>query len=810
MHTFVRDVQHSLRILGKNLSFTAVAVITLAFGIGASVANFAVVRGVLLRPLPYRDPSRLVALYDANPERDANLSAFSPQDFDDFKRQQTPFDSVGGYWYSAGSSGRTLTGRGEPAFLEIAFAGDGFFETLGVAAAVGRSFHSEENVAGKDSVAILSDQLWRSQFHADPAVVGEKILVDGSPTIVVGVMPASFAFPARQVALWMPLSKITDDAIPHLRSLRWIAAVARLKPDVTPQQASVASSLVLQRLEQQYPDSNTGWNRAVAVDLHQDQVGDVQPALLALLTAGLFVLLMASVNLANLLLARGTVRQREFAIRSALGGSGWQLRRQVLTENLVLACVGGAGAMFLVPTLTSLLLKFSAGSIPNSNAVQIDAAVIAFAFGLTLLTGILIGVIPAIRLGSSRVADSLKAVSSSVVSDSKQGGRNALVVTEIALACAMLICSGLVLKSLWKLVRTDPGFDPSHVLTAQLSLPLYKLDDMPKQEAYRGELLRRVAEVPGVVAVGGGKTMPLYGGGEPYGFSVQEPGRGVVTVSPTAGTYIVTAGYFQALRIPLVAGRFFDEKDFADHRGVLVVNQQLARHFWPGENAVGKFLHMGKSATVKLEVVGIVGDVHNQGLTQESGTAVYFPASLAPRQKLNLFIRTEGDPVMVAGSVRRAIQDYEPDQPVTDIAPLRQVLQETIAQPRFLSGVLGAFGGTALLLAAVGIFGVISYNVRQRTREIGVRMALGADRGDVLLMILRQAAVLIGIGLAAGFVIAIASGRLMTQILFGVSPLDPTTLCAASLLLAAVAAGAALLPARRAARVEPMVALRYE
>lgn len=811
MQSLLRDIHHSFRVLAKNRSFTAVAVITLAFGIGASVAIFAVVRGVLLRPLPYRDPSRLVALYDANPERDANLSAFSPQDFGDFKRQQTSFDSLGGYLYTAGSSGRTLTGQGQPAFLEIAFAGDGFFETLGIPPVLGRSFHSDENIAGKDSVAILSDQLWRSHFHADPAVVGQKILVDGDPTIVVGVMPASFAFPARQVALWMPLSKITDDHIPHLRGLRWIAAVARLKPGITPQQASVASSVVLRRLEQQYPDSNTGWNRALAVDLHQDQVGDVKPALLALLTAGLLVLLMASVNLANLLLARGTVRQREFAIRSALGGNRWQLRRQVLTENIVLAFLGGVGAMLLAPSLAAMLLRFSAGSIPRADAVQIDTGVIAFAAGLTLLTGVLIGAIPALRLGSARVADSLKAIGTSVIGDARrQRGRDVLVVSEIALACAMLVASGLVLKSLWNLVVTDPGFDPNHVLTVQLSLPLYKLSDMPKQEAYRAELLRRVAEVPGVIAAGGGKTMPLHGGGEPYGFSVQESGRGVVPVAPTAGTYIVTPGYFQALKIPLVAGRFFTEKDFADHRGYVIINQQLARKFWPGQDAVGKFLHFGNSSTQKLEVLGVVGNVLNQGLTQESGTAVYMPESLAPRQKLNVFVRTEGDPLAVAGSIRRAIQDFEPDQPVNDIAPLHQVLQETIAQPRFLSGVLGAFGATALVLAAVGIFGVISYNVRQRTREIGVRMALGADRGDVLLLVLRQAALLIVIGLGAGLALATSSGRFMSSILFGVSPFDPLTLSAAVILLALVAALSALIPARRAAHIEPMVALRYE
>jgi putative ABC transport system permease protein len=331
-------------------------------------------------------------------------------------------------------------------------------------------------------------------------------------------------------------------------------------------------------------------------------------------------------------------------------------------------------------------------------------------------------------------------------------------------------------------------------------------------EAYRDELLRRVAAVPGVVAAGGGKTMPLFGGGEPYQFSIQDSGRGMVDVTPTSGTYIVTTGYFQALKIPLVSGRTFSQKDFADHSPVVIVNQQLARQFWPGEDPVGKVLHLGQSAKEKdkLEVIGVVGDVHNEGLSQESGTAVYFPESRAPRQKMNLFVRTNGDPLSTAAAIRRAIHDFEPDQAINDIAPLQQVLHDTVAQPRFLSAVLGAFGATALLLASVGIFGVISYNVRQRTREIGVRMALGADQRNVLLMILNRAVLLIAIGLGVGLVLATLSGRLLAGVLYGVGPSDPLALIAAVGILALVAIFAALMPALRATQVDPVVALRYE
>jgi putative ABC transport system permease protein len=407
--------------------------------------------------------------------------------------------------------------------------------------------------------------------------------------------------------------------------------------------------------------------------------------------------------------------------------------------------------------------------------------------------------------------DALKAASTSVAGDSRrQSSRDALVMAEIALACTLLVASGLVLRSLWKLLSTDPGFDSTHVLTVQLSLPEYKYRPTAKMEAYRDELLRRVAAAPGVVAVGGSKTMPLFGGGEPYQFSIQDEHRDMVNVTPTAGTYIVTTGYFQALKIPVISGRTFDDQDFADHSAVVIVNQQLARKFWPGEDSVGKFLHLGKSPKDKLEVIGVVGDVRNEGLSQESGTAIYIPESRAPRQQLNLFVRTKGDPLTTAAAIRHIINDFEPDQAINDMATLEQVMHETVSQPRFLSAVLTAFGSTALLLASLGVFGVISYNVRQRTREIGVRMALGADRHDVLLMIMRRAAWRIAIGLAGGLILALLSGRFLSGILYGVSPSDPLALLAAVALLALVALLAAVIPARRATHVDPVVALRYE
>ena len=816
METLLYDFRYAVRMLRRSPGFAAVAVAALALGIGANISLFTVVRGVLLRPLPYHDPGRLVQVFTADPARPAQQGPFSPQDLDDFRRQQDAFASVGAYWYSAAASGKTLTGEGEPLHLETAFADSAFFSTLEVAPALGRAFLPQEDLHGNDAVAVLSDHLWRKQFGADPAIIGKSISLDGVPTIVAGVMPPSFTYPSRRADLWLPLAQITDKEIPHLRGLRWMDVIARLRPGVTPQQASGAASLVMQRLAQQYPKTNRNSGAAAVLGLRQSIVGDVRPILLALFAAVALVLLMACANLANLLLARGASRTREFAIRAALGADRVRLRRQAMTESLVLALLGG-GAAFLVATwITSALLALSADSIPRPGEIHLDFAVVAFGVALSIATGLLIGAIPAMRVAAACMWDSLKAIGTATTADVQhQRGRDVLIVAEVALACVLLAASALVLKSLYKLLNTDPGFDASHVLTVELALPLYRFTDPKTQRwPYVDELLRRVTAVPGVTVVGGSKTLPLYGGGEPYDFSLTDWRGQVQHIVPTAGAFIVTQGYFEALKIPVLAGRVFTESDLENQKLVAVINRSLAQTYWPGENAVGKFLDFGNPGLpdkkAMVEVIGVVGDVRNDGLNKPAGTALYVPTSMAGRAKMDLFVRTPGDPLSVAGAVRQAIHDYAPDQAITNISPLQQAMQETVAQPRFFTTVLSAFGAVALLLAALGIFGVISYNVRQRTREIGIRMALGASRGDVLAMVLAKAAALLGIGVAIGMAGALGSGRLLSGLLFGVGAADPQALLSSVAVLAAVALSAALLPALRATRVDPMVALRYE
>jgi len=807
--TLLQDVRFGLRMLAKNPGFTAVAVLTLALGIGANLAIFSVARGVLLRPLPYHDPSRLVEVYTSNPSHATAEGPFSPQDLEDFRSHAKSFENISGYWYSPGMSLYTLLSQGEAALIETASADSNFLPTLGVAPALGRGFTPEENIAGKDDVVILGDSVWRERFGGDPSIVGKTVAVGGGVLVVVGVMGPAFQFPSRSVGFWVPLSRVTDDAIPHRRGVRWIQVLARLKSGVSPAQAASETTVILKRLAEQYPATNAGWDKGVVEDLRESIVGHVKPILLVLLGAVALVLLTACANPANMTLARGAVRQHEFAIRSALG-AGWpRLFCQLVIESVLLAAFGGAAAFVIGPWISSGLLALSAGSIPRPSEVHLDLAVVLFGVVLTLITGVLIGSVPALKLMNLHVLESLKAAGTRVSAGSaRQRGRDALVVAEVSLACLLLAASGLVLKSLWKLVTSDPGFEARHVLTVQLAIPLYKYHNAQLMESYRDELIQRVAAIPGVRAVGAGKTMPLAGGGEPYQFTIRDSARGTIEVAPKGGVYIVTPGYFRALGIPIISGRAFDERDFKDHRLVLMINQGLARAYWPGEDSVGKYLYI--SANTKLEVIGVVGDVRNEGLSSRPSPAIYSPMSLMSRAKLDLFIRTAGDPMALAGTVRRIIREVEPEQPIQEMTPLEQVVHDSLAQPRFFAIVLGFFGAMALLLAATGAFAVLSYTVRERTHEIGIRMALGARGRDVLMHVVRQGMILTLLGVVIGVLGALALTRFLSSLLYGVKPTDPLTFVAVSLLLTGVALLACYIPARRATKVDPMVALRYE
>ncbi|HET7462506.1 MAG TPA: ABC transporter permease [Longimicrobium sp.] len=809
MDGFLHDLRYALRGLRRSPGFAAAAVLTLALGIGLNAALFSVVNGVLLRPLPYRDPGGLVRLYHVHPEQAPDGGPFSPQDLDDLRAADTGFQSLAAWHYQPGETGLNLAGGGaEPRRVEVAFVSRELLPMLGVPAALGRTLRDDENQPGSDRVVVLSDAFWRSRFNADPGVVGRTVILDGEPWTVAGVMPPSFAFPAREAEAWAPLSRIGENDLPHTRGLRWMEVVGRLRPGVTPAAALPRVDAVLRRLAEGYGDSNDGWTRARVQTLRDAVVGPVRPALLVLMGTVLLVLAVACANLANLLLARASARRREIAIRTALGATRGRLVRQMLTESLVLALLGGALGLALAGTGVRALLALSAGTIPRGAEVGVDGRVALFALLLSLLTAGVFGLLPALRAVDGATGETLRDGGRGGTERRGAGLRAALVLAQTAAAMVLLVGAGLLVHSFWRLVRVDPGFRPANVLLVSFDIPFYRYDSPRKLNDYRDELLRRVRELPGVVAAGAAKTQPLRGGGEPYVFTL--PGRSGpgATLNLSAGTHLATPGYFSALGIPVLRGRVFEPAD--DRRDaplVLVVNQSAARRYWPGADPVGERVEMNGAP---FTVIGVVGDVRTEGFATPPGPAVYFPFSLAPRVATRIFVRTRGDPAALAPAVRRAIHQVDPQQPIGEVRTLQSAMADTVAQPRFFTLLLAVFGSVAVLLAALGLYGVVSYSVTRRTAEIGIRMALGAQPHQVVGLELRRSARPTLAGIVVGAAGALLLSRLLASLLFEVRPADPATFAAAAAVLAVVALAAAWLPARRAAKIDPTSALRAD
>ena len=811
--TLFDDLRYAVRSLAKSPGFAAVAIATLALGIGANSAIFSVLNGVLFSRLPYADPDRLVRVYTADPEQPGGASpAFSPQDYDDLAAEmkrlgtKSPIARIASFYFTPGLSGMNLTGGGEPERVDSANVSGEYFGTLGVPAALGRTLLPSDDVPGRDRVIVLSDALWRHRFSADPRVVGQRVTLEGKPFTVVGVMPASFELPAREVDVWGPISLIGEDDIPHLRGLRWMEVVARLAPGATPEKATAATSAVLERLARAYPETNEKRDRAVVRSLREALVGDLRPALLVLLGAVSLVLLIACANLANLLLARTTTRRHELAVRVALGAGGGRLACQILTENVVLSLFGGGLGLAASVIGVRALVALGGADMPRLEVVRPDARVLLFTLAIALATGLISGLLPALRASRAEAREALVEGGRGGEGRRGQGARGALVAAETALAAVLLIGAGLMIRSFERLLAVDPGFSPGRVLALSISLEDGKFPDAKQQAAYQNEIVRRIAELPGVVAAGGSKTLPLHGGGEPYDFLVE--GRASTErILPAAGAFIVTPGYFRALGIPLVAGRDFTARDGVEAPPAVIVNRALARQLWPDGDAVGRRIRFGEHG---IEIVGVAGDVRHTALATPPEPALYLPNSIAPRSTMKIFVRTKADPLALAGAVRRAIREVDPNQPVSDLAPMRQLVSEAVARPRFTTLLLTLFGALALALAALGTYGVVSYAVAQRTHEIGIRMALGARRGQVLGMVVGRSSALTFAGLAAGIAAAFALTRLLSGLLYGVSTTDPLAFLAAPSALAAVALLASYLPARRAAGLDPLIALRRD
>ncbi|HXZ41074.1 MAG TPA: ABC transporter permease [Terriglobales bacterium] len=808
MGKLLQDVRYGLRMLRTSPGFTAVAVITLALGIGANTAIFSVVNAVLIRDLPYKDPQRLVLLWSIGRDGDMR-DQLSFTDIDDYRSQNHVFENVVAF----GDWSATFTGAGDPARIPGMQVSDGYFPLMHVSPVLGRDFLPEEQIEGKDQVIILTYGLWQSRFAADPQIAGKQVSLSGKLYTIVGVMPKDF--PMLPVTLvdgpaqfYRPAAEKHDDKERLSRHLR---AIARLKPEVSVEQAQADLALINRRLAKQFPDeySTTGIR---AVQLQDDIAAGLRPALMVLLAAIGFLLLIACANVSNLLLARGVSRQKEIAIRSALGAARARLVQQVLTESVLLALCGGALGILLAIWGTRVIVAIGSKVIPQLVGVSVDARVLAFTAGLSLLTGLLFGLIPALRVSAITLNDCLKE-GARVSRAAHENFRKTLAASEIALALVLLAGAGLLLRSFSKLRAVDPGFRWDHLLTMDIGLPSAKYPPgTAKPAAFYRELLARISALPGVEVAGAVSILPLgsnfdTAGTEPEGFA-HGPGE-----TPYPERYVVTPGYLAAMGIRPVRGRLFGDVDDENSPLVVLISETAAQRWWPNQDPIGRRLKVpgfDNGPQPWRRVVGVVQDVKQAGLDAPHTMQVYLPHAQYRSGYLTLVVRTKSDPLSLAGELRRQVRSVDPEQAASNIASMDQVLSDSMVSRRFSSALLGSLAALGLLLASVGVYGVLSYGVSQRTREIGIRMALGAAQKDVLSLVVGQGMKLLLTGTAVGLALALLLTRLISGLLFGISASDPVTFASIVVFLAAVAFWACYFPARRAARVDPMVALRHE
>ncbi|HEU5403529.1 MAG TPA: ABC transporter permease [Terriglobales bacterium] len=811
MNRLSRDLRLALRQARNNLAFTAVVVLTFAIGIGANSAVFSVVDEVLLKSLPYPEPDRLIRVFDLHDKPTTDSGMFSPQDFEDLKAQAKVFENLTAFEFLPGQTEMNLTGLGEPVRLEVAQVSGGFFPTLRATTNLGRTMTEADDQPGHNHVVVISSNLWRDRFDSDPGTVGRSIMLDGKSYTVIGVMPGNFQYPSDKAQVWVPLSIVPDSDTPHVRSVRWLNVMGRLIPGVTAEQAQANVETVLKGLAAQYPDSNKGWGTTKIVPLRESLVGSLRTALVASWLCSGLVFLLAVANISALMLARAVSQMREMSIRAAVGATRADLAVQRLVQSIFLGVLGGiAGVGFAVIAERGLTV-FGTRALPQLANAQMNLRVIAFAFALSIVAGIAVGLAPMLRSSRQGTAISLHGVGrTQTESHQSKRLREILMVVEASLAVVLLVACGLLLRSLGALIKVDPGFATDHVLTLRIAIPAVFMDDLKtadeKTAEYRNKVITAIGEIPGVAAVGSSKIMPMEERGEAYRFEVvTDSGR--VPVSTPSGLTMVTSGYFNALRIPLLQGSTFTAADDLDGRRVVVINEALASSLWPGQSAIGKKLYLGK---YPFDVIGVVGNVHNDGLAAPVSAAVYGTSTIFPRGIVQIFVRTTQDPRAIVGQVRAAIRRVDPNEAVQDITTMRDVAAGQLSRPRFFAFLLSCFGGIAVFLAAIGLYGAVSYSVKQQTREIGVRIALGAQREHIVGIIVRRALLIAGCGLAVGIACAWIFSRLMNSMLYGVRPHDARTFLLAPLLMLLVAVTAAFLPARTAASVEPVTALRQE
>jgi putative ABC transport system permease protein len=799
----LNEIRYALRQLMKAPSFTAVAIITLALGIGACTAIFSVVNTVLLRPLDNPDPDRIVIIRETQLPQFPEFSV-SPPNYLDWEKQAKSYEHLAAY---AGAT-LNMTGDGEPQRLTAIKATAHYFEVMGIKPILGRMLLPEEDAPGKNHVVVLSYGFWQRVFGGARDVVGKAIQLNGEPYNVVGVGPAGFSVSSK-LDVWTPMAFKPDETANDARGGHYINVVGRLKPGVSVAQARAELTVIADQLAKQYPDPQKGWG-IFMMPLQDYLVRDVKPVLYTLLGAVGCVLLIACANLANLLLARATARHREISIRAALGAGRGRLIRQLLTESVVLALCGGAAGVLLARWGLDTLLALAPTSLPRISEIHLDSGVLFFSLALSVVTGLVFGIAPAWLAARTDMNEALKQGSRGSTEGGARGRlRSALVVVEVTLALVLLGGAGLLARSFMQLAKVDPGFNPENATLMRLSVPERKYKEKEQQTAFANALLERVKNLPGVQAVGITHSMPLVGD-YVLGFNIE--GRPAVDPAdlPSTNYYAITPDYFRAMGIRLVRGRVFTAQDDAKAPRVAIINETMARQFFPNEDPIGKRINITNGPDTWREIVGIVGDIKQYGVDKATSAQSYEPFAQVPFTSFNVVIRTKGSAAGLLGSLRPAVYAVDKDQPVGIIRPLEEIMADSIARQRFAMMLLTVFSGVALVIAAVGIYGVMAYNVVQRTGEFGIRMALGAQQRDVLRLVLTQGGKLIGLGLLIGLIATLAASRAMGSMLFNTSAYDPLTLATITVVLATVALVACFFPANRATKVNPIEALRAE
>jgi putative ABC transport system permease protein len=815
METLLQDLRYAVRLLQRRPGFTIVAVLTLALGIGANSAIFSIVNAVMLRPLPFKEPERLATLWERNPKEGYEQNPPAVPNFVDWRSRNKSFEQIAIYTFDRKFN---LTSGDQPERIEGAQVSPNIFELLGVSPISGRVFSAEEEQPGREQVVILSHNLWKRRFASDPAAIGKTVEIDGRSHSIVGIMPPGFQFPGGTgvilnlfshpaAELWVPLS-ISPESL-NQRSAHSHQVIGRIKSSVTLEQAEAEMTSIQQQIAKDYPGEFVGTSIKLTL-LYDQVVGSVRLPLFVLLGAVAFVLLIACANVANLLLASATARQKEIAIRITLGAGRARVVRQLLTESILLALLGGIIGILITFWGIDALLSILPDNTPRANEISIDRWVLGFTFFISILTGVFFGSVPALQVSRTNLNEGLKEGGRTATDGlHRNRTRSLLVVSEVAFSLVLLIGAALMLQSFNRLLQVKPGFNPENVLTMQLSLPRAKYNRV-KRATFFQQAIEGIKTLPGVVSAAAVTIPPMSGSNDNYAFQIEN--RPPVFNGKSTSTEFrpISPEYFKAIEIPLLKGRSFNEQDEKSSTNVLMINESFARIYFAGEDPIGKRMTLGVN-NFTGEIIGVVGDVKGFGLDANVREEVYGLYSQAPFwPDMTLVVKTASNPMSLAAGIRGRIQELDREQPISNIRTMEQIISESVSQPRFRSLLLGIFGLVALVLAIVGIYGVISYSVSQRTHEIGIRMALGAQRGDILKLIVGHGMGLVLAGVVIGLLIAFALTRVMSSLLYGVSATDLTTFISIPILLAAVAFFAGYIPARRATRVDPMVALRYE